>query len=64
MRLCSRIGSPIDQPLLATAQLVPQPGVTLAAVAGPTRRLIDSRLAAISAFTDRLARGLESGEPV
>jgi S-adenosylmethionine synthetase len=56
VRLCSRIGSPIDQPLLAAAELVLQPGVTLASVSRPVRRLIDDRLAAISGFTDRLAR--------
>jgi S-adenosylmethionine synthetase len=55
--LCSQIGQPIDQPLIASAQLVLQPGVVLADVQPAVETIIERELAKIEDFTMRLARG-------
>ncbi len=55
--LCSQIGKPIDQPLVASAQLIWQPGADLAALAPAVYDLIERRLSTIHEFTLHLARG-------
>lgn len=55
--LCSQIGQPIDRPLVASAQLILQPGVQLAEVAPAVSTIVEQRLATIGEFTQRLARG-------
>ena len=55
--LCSQIGHPIDQPLIASAQLVLEPGLELGAIRGDVEAVIENELANIYAFTDRLAQG-------
>lgn len=55
--LCSQIGKPIDQPLIASAQVILQQGVTLAEVKPAIESVIEHELATISDFTARLARG-------
>ena len=55
--LCSQIGRPIDRPLIASAQLIPQRGVTLANVQPAVESVIEHELATIGDFTARLARG-------
>ncbi len=55
--LCSQIGHPIDQPLIASAQLILDPGVQLADVRDPVQALMDRELANIYGFTDRLTKG-------
>jgi S-adenosylmethionine synthetase len=55
--LCSQIGHPIDQPLIASAQLILQPDAELADVRDPVQALIDRELADVYAFTERLTRG-------
>jgi S-adenosylmethionine synthetase len=55
--LCSQIGHPIDKPLIASAQLILNPGVELADVRDPVQALMDRELANIYAFTDRLTKG-------
>jgi len=55
--LCSQIGQPIDQPLIASAQLILQPDAELADVQDPVQALIDRELADIYAFTKRLTQG-------
>jgi S-adenosylmethionine synthetase len=55
--LCSQIGHPIDKPLIASAQLILDPGVQLADVRDPVQALMDGELANIYAFTDRLTKG-------
>ena len=55
--LCSQIGRPIDEPLVASAQLVLQPGVALADVQAAVESTIRRELAQIGEFTARLARG-------
>ncbi len=55
--LCSQIGVPIDQPLIASAQVILEPGVSLSDVEGPIRETMEHELAGIYTFTQRLARG-------
>lgn len=55
--LCSQIGKPIDQPLIASAQLILQKGVALADVEPQVTYVIEHELAHIHEFTARLARG-------
>jgi S-adenosylmethionine synthetase len=55
--LCSQIGQPIDQPLIASAQLILEPGMELEAIRGDIEAVIENELASIYDFTDRLARG-------
>jgi S-adenosylmethionine synthetase len=55
--LCSQIGRPIDQPLIASAQLVLQQGVTLGEVRPAVKTTIEHELTVIGDFTMKLARG-------
>ncbi len=55
--LCSQIGQPIDQPLIASAQLVLAPGTDLDSIRRPVEDVIERELADIYQFTARLARG-------
>ncbi len=55
--LCSQIGHPIDQPLIASAQLVLEPGLELAPIRGDVEAVIENELANIYDFTAHLARG-------
>jgi S-adenosylmethionine synthetase len=55
--LCSQIGVPIDKPLIASAQVILEPGVTLADVQEDIAEAIEAELDGIYAFTQRLARG-------
>ncbi len=55
--LCSQIGHPIDQPLVAAAQLVLSDGVALGDVKARVTEVIDRELATIHRFTERLIHG-------
>ncbi len=55
--LCSQIGRPIDEPLIASAQLILQPGVALKDIQPSAEAVIEHELANINNFTARLARG-------
>ncbi len=55
--LCSQIGRPIDQPLIASAQLILKPGVELEAIKGDVIAVIEEELANIYDFTAALSRG-------
>jgi S-adenosylmethionine synthetase len=55
--LCSQIGKPIDQPLIASVQLIMQQGVLMEGVRPAVEALIERELAGIGDFTARLARG-------
>jgi S-adenosylmethionine synthetase len=53
----SRIGAPIDSPLLASAQLLLEKGFRLSDVSARVEMLIEEELLHISEFCDRLAAG-------
>lgn len=55
--LLSQIGTPLDEPLMASAQLVMEEGIALKEVADTVSNLIDEELANITEFTNRLSLG-------
>ena len=55
--LCSQIGHPIDQPLIASAQVILAEGVGLEDVRDSVGEVIDRELAGIRHFTRRLTQG-------
>jgi S-adenosylmethionine synthetase len=55
--LCSQIGHPIDQPLVAAAQVVLCEGVAVGDVRDHVVAVIDRELAGIRQFTERLIQG-------
>ena len=55
--LCSQIGQPINQPLIASAQLITQQGVALSDVKPAVTSIIEHDLSTMNDFTARLARG-------
>jgi S-adenosylmethionine synthetase len=55
--LCSQIGQPIDQPLIASAQLILEPGVHLGEIHGAVEEVMEHELADIYSFTKRLTKG-------
>ena len=55
--LCSQIGQPIDQPLIASAQLVLEPKVKLPEIEERVETVIEGELADIYEFTAALGRG-------
>ncbi|MBI2845719.1 MAG: methionine adenosyltransferase [Chloroflexi bacterium] len=58
--LCSQIGQPIDQPLIASAQLILQPGVSLQKISPQVEEVMEQELAGIYSFTESLTRGEHS----
>jgi S-adenosylmethionine synthetase len=55
--LCSQIGHPIDKPLIASAQLILNPGIKVADVQKPVEEVMERELAGIYEFTKRLTKG-------
>ncbi|WP_286976282.1 methionine adenosyltransferase, partial [Candidatus Aquicultor secundus] len=55
--LCSQIGQPIDEPKIASAQLILEPGVNIEKVNSLVKEVIDLELANINSFTTDLAEG-------
>jgi S-adenosylmethionine synthetase len=55
--LCSQIGHPIDQPLVAAAQVILSDGAAMGDVRGAVHEVIDRELAGIRRFTERLIQG-------
>jgi S-adenosylmethionine synthetase len=55
--LCSQIGQPIDHPLIASAQLVLEPGVELEDTRIKVEEVMERELADIYHFTERLTKG-------
>ncbi|NTV05367.1 MAG: methionine adenosyltransferase [Chlorobiaceae bacterium] len=55
--LCSQIGKPVDHPLMASARIITERDVTIDDIKDNVASIIDTELADIRRFTDRLARG-------
>ena len=55
--LCSRIGQPIDQPVLASAAIKSEPGVHVSELSGAVNEMIAAELADIGSFLERLQKG-------
>ncbi|QWV94381.1 methionine adenosyltransferase [Geomonas oryzisoli] len=56
--LLSRIGDPVDRPQMANAQLVMEPGRSVAEVEGEVREVMQRQLSGITEFCNALARGV------
>jgi S-adenosylmethionine synthetase len=57
IRLLSQIGMPIDQPLIASVQIIPQPSVTLKDIEKDVYEIIDTGLENITSITERVIKG-------
>ncbi|MBP2144865.1 S-adenosylmethionine synthetase [Methanofollis sp. W23] len=57
IRLLSQIGHPIDQPLVASVQIIPQQGVDLTEVTPAVEAIIDTGLEDIAGVTEKVIRG-------
>ncbi len=57
VRLLSQIGSPIDDPHVADAELVPEPGVAVADIEDEVRAAVDDELADVTGLTKRVIEG-------
>ena len=55
--LLSRIGSPINKPQMATAQILPKKRVKVKDISKDVASILERELSEISAFCDRLAEG-------
>ncbi|MBN2488116.1 MAG: methionine adenosyltransferase [Methanosarcinaceae archaeon] len=57
VRLLSQIGQPIDQPLVASAQVIPQEGANFASIHSEVESIVDDWLANITRITDMVIKG-------
>ncbi len=57
VRLLSQIGMPIDQPLIASVQIIPRPSVTLNEIEKDVYEIIDYGLENITSITERVIKG-------
>src|SRR5208283_4767194 len=57
IRLLSQIGKPIDQPLVASVQVLPRKGVTLPEINSEIRVIVDDNLANVTSITEKVIRG-------
>lgn len=57
IRILSQIGKPIDQPLIASAQVIPQDGANMKVIKSESEAIIDRWLADITKITDMTTRG-------
>jgi S-adenosylmethionine synthetase len=55
--LLSRIGSPINKPQMATAQILPKKGIKVKDISKDVSSILERELSEISVFCDRLAEG-------
>lgn len=57
IRLLSQIGKPIDQPLVASVQILPKPDTDIRTICPEIEGIIDSGLAEITCITEKIIRG-------
>jgi S-adenosylmethionine synthetase len=57
IRILSQIGHPIDQPLIASAQVIPQDGANMKVIISESEAIIDKWLADITKITEMITRG-------
>ncbi len=57
IRILSQIGHPIDQPLIASAQVIPQDGANMKVIKSESEAIIDKWLADITKITEMITRG-------
>ncbi len=57
IRILSQIGKPIDQPLIASAQVIPQDGANMKVIKSESEAIIDKWLGDITKITEMITRG-------
>jgi S-adenosylmethionine synthetase len=57
VRLLSQIGKPIDQPLVASAQIIPREGTSFEKVKAETEVIIDDLLSNVTKITEMVIKG-------
>lgn len=57
IRLLSQIGKPIDQPLVASVQVLPGKGMDMKAIKSDVDAIIDNGLAEVTCITEKIIRG-------
>ena len=57
IRLLSQIGKPIDQPLMASVQVLPATGVKLSDINDDIQEIVDSQLAGVTHITEKVIEG-------
>lgn len=57
VRLLSQIGKPIDQPLVASVQVLPHKGVTLKEINSEINEIVEDNLAHVTSITEKVIRG-------
>ncbi|HOP67533.1 MAG TPA: methionine adenosyltransferase [Methanoregulaceae archaeon] len=57
IRLLSQIGKPIDQPLVASIQILPSPEIRITEITAEVEGIIDEGLANITCITEKIIRG-------
>jgi len=57
VRLLSQIGKPIDQPLVASVQVLPRKGTSLKEINGEIHEIVDDNLANVTGITEKVIRG-------
>lgn len=57
IRILSQIGKPIDQPLIASAQVIPEDGANMKVIKSESEAIIDKWLADITKITEMTTRG-------
>lgn len=57
IRILSQIGKPIDHPLIASAQVIPQDGANMNTIKSESETIIDKWLGDITKITEMIARG-------
>ncbi len=57
IRLLSQIGMPIDQPLVASVQVLPKPGFELKAITRDIDAIVNDGLANVTCVTDKVIKG-------
>jgi len=57
IRILSQIGQPIDHPLIASAQVIPQDGANMNTIKSESEAIIDKWLADITKITEMITRG-------
>jgi S-adenosylmethionine synthetase len=57
VRLLSQIGQPIDQPLVASVQVLPQSGIKLKDINGEILSIVDEKLSTVTHVTEAVIRG-------
>ena len=57
IRILSQIGNPIDQPLVASAQIIPKPGTSFKTISYEVESIIDTSLENVTCVTEKVISG-------